>query len=83
MPVALVPRATARTAPRPHPLSPIVALGTAAAITLAAATALMALAPTLASAAAPAAAAPVGRDVRATVFGPAVRLPVIQIVGAR
>jgi hypothetical protein len=82
MSVALVPRATARTAPRPHPLSRFVALGTAAVITLGAAAALTALAPTLAAAAAPAA-APARRDAGATVFGPAVRLPVIQIVGSR
>ncbi len=69
--IALVPKPAARRAPRANPLSPAVALGAAAVITLAFAGTLLGLAPARA----------ISRD-DAPVGGP-VRLPAVQVVASR
>ena len=75
MMVALVPRPAARRAVRSNLLLPAFALGAAAAITLASATALVSLVP------ADAIARPSSHS--SPVFGPAVRLAAVQVVASR
>lgn len=70
--VALTPRPAARRAVRSNPLLPVFTLGAAAAITLAAASALTSLVPAQAF-----------TGGSSPVFGPAVRLAAIQVVASR
>lgn len=70
--VPRTPRLTARRADRSNPLFPVFTLGAAAGITLAFAGALATLAPVQ----------PSPRET-APVFGPAVRLAVVQVVASR
>jgi hypothetical protein len=70
--VALVPRPAARRAVRPNPLLPAFALGAAAVITLASASALVSLVPSNA----------ISRQ-SSQVFGPAVRLAAVQVVASK